>query len=86
MIEIRCLWRRTDYGHVSLRAAARGYGGRTLGSYQDGITDEKFAAIRKHDGEVYPEWRLVESVIKVPAAAVESLFTDGVEIEAAADA
>jgi hypothetical protein len=76
-IEIRCLWQRTDYGHVSLLAAARGYGGRELGSYQDGITDEQFATIRRHEAEVNPEWRLAESVIKVPATAVTGLFTDG---------
>jgi hypothetical protein len=80
-IEIRCLWQRTDYGHVSLRAAARGYGGRKLGSYQDSIIDGDFAAVRKHDAEVHPDWRLVESVVKVPLAAIEALFTDGAETQ-----
>ena len=80
-IEIRCLWRRTDYGYIHLAAAARGYGGRTLGSHQDAITDERFAQIRAHEAEVNPEWRLVESVLKVPADAVAALFTDGATLE-----
>lgn len=79
LIEIRCLWQRTDYGYITL-AAARGYGGRQLGSYQDGITDDRFARVRAHEREVNPTWPLVESVVKVPAALVEALFTDGTEI------
>lgn len=85
-MEIRCLWQRTDYGHVSLEAAARGYDGRELGSYQDCATDEMFAAIRADRATAEPEWRLVESVLKVPAAAVEALFTDRTEIEVESDA
>lgn len=81
-VEIRCLWQKTDYGHVSLRSAARGYGGRELGSYQDRITDENFARIRHHEHEVNPTWPLAEAVVKVPLSAVEALFTDGTEIEA----
>jgi hypothetical protein len=80
-IEIRVLWQRTDYGYVSL-AAARGYGGRQLGSYQDKITDDLFAKVRAEEQEVNPNWPLVESVVKVPAAEVEALFTDGTIIEA----
>lgn len=82
VIEVRCLWERTDYGHISLAAAARGYGGRELGSYQDGITDERFAAIRREHAQATPEWRLVESVLRVPAATIEALFTDGTEVDA----
>src|SRR3712207_5705940 len=64
VIEIRCLWQRTDYGSLHLYKAARGYGGRTLGSYQDSITDDEFAEIRDHEREVNPHWPLVESVVK----------------------
>lgn len=80
-IEIRCLWQQTDYGYIGLLAAARGYGGRELGSYQDAITDERFARLRHEEAEINPEWRLVESVVKVPYVAIEALFTDGTEVE-----
>jgi hypothetical protein len=76
-VEIRCLWQRTDYGYISLIAAARGYGGRELGSYQDRITDERFAHLRAVEAEANPEWRVVESVVRVPEEAIEALFTDG---------
>jgi hypothetical protein len=82
LIEIRCLWSQTDYGHISLKAAARGYGGRELGSYQDNITDSKFKRIRREEAEASPDWRVVESVIKVPLRDVEALFTDGTEVKA----
>lgn len=81
LIEIRCLWQRTDYGYISLLTAARGYGGRELGSYQDAITNERFVHVRDHEREVNPGWPLAESVIKVPKGAIEALFTDGTEIE-----
>lgn len=74
VIEIRCLWSKTDYGYVSLLAAARGFGGRTLGSYQDQVTDEKFARIRGHEHECNPDWPVAESIIKVAASSVEALF------------
>lgn len=77
VIEVRCLWQMTDYGYVHLLAAARGFGGRTLGSYQDALTDEKFARIRNEQAELQPDWRIVESVLKVPAVQVVALFTDG---------
>lgn len=80
LIEIRCLWSKTDYGYISLSAAARGYGGRELGSYQDSITDEWFETIRQQEAEANPNDRLVESVIKVSKREVEALFTDGTEI------
>lgn len=80
-IEIRCLWQRTDYGYIGLLAAARGYGGREAGSYQDRITDERFAEIRDREQHVNPEWRLAESVVKVDAGKIEALFTDGTVIE-----
>lgn len=80
LIEIRCLWQRTDYGYIGLLVAARGYGGRQLGSYQDTITDERFLRVRDHEHQANPAWPLVESVIKVSAASVEALFTDGTEI------
>lgn len=82
VIEIRCLWSKTDYGHISLLAAARGFGGRELGSYQDHITDDQFQRHRDHEHEVNPNWRVVESVVKVPAASIEALFTDGSEVAA----
>lgn len=80
LIEIRCLWSKTDYGYISLHAAARGFGGRELGSYQDSITDERFERIRRVEAEVNPDWRMAESVIKVSGRDVEALFTDGTEI------
>lgn len=81
VIEIRCLWSKTDYDHISLKAAARGYGGRQLGSYQDELTDERFERIRRVEAEVNPGWRMAESVVKVSARDVEALFVDGTEIE-----
>lgn len=81
LIEIRCLWSQTDYGYITLMAAARGYGGRDLGIYQDGLIDEQFETIRHYEAEANPEWRLAESVIKVPLRSVQALFTDGTEID-----
>lgn len=81
-IELRCLWQRTDYGHISLIAAARGYGGRKLGSYQDEITDEKFERVRRAQAAVNPDWPIIECVIKVKSEFIESLFTDGTVFEA----
>lgn len=74
LIEIRVLWQRTDYGYLSV-AAARGFGGRELGSYQDSITNEQFQAVRDQEREVHPDWPLAESVVKVRSEDIEALFT-----------
>lgn len=83
-IEIRCLWLRTDYGSISLAAAARGYYEREKWNGQkqhpDIVTDERFAEVRRRMAEDNPEYRLVESVVKVPLAEVAALFTDGAEV------
>lgn len=84
-IEIRVLWQRTDYGSIRVRAAARGYREREkekgVKQHADMVADEQFEKIRDYEQEVNPGWRLVESTVKVPAAAIEALFTDGAEVE-----
>lgn len=75
VIEIRCLWQKTDYGYVSLLAAARGYGGREFGSYQDAVTDERFERIRSEQMELHGStWPCAEGVVKVCHDAIAALF------------
>ena len=82
-IEIRCLWNMTDYGHISLLAAARGYGGRKLGSYQDAITDARFESIRNEQMELHGStWPCAEGVVKVRYDAVAALFPGVLEVAA----
>lgn len=81
-IEIRVLWSKTDYGHISVLAAGRGFGGRKLGSYQDQIINEDFARLRDHEREVNPTWEVAESVVKVKASSIEALFPGVLTTEA----
>lgn len=82
LIEIRCLWGMTDYGYIGLLAAARGYGGRELGSYQDAITDERFERIRHEQMELHGSgWPCVEGIVRVRHDAVAGLFPDVVAID-----
>ncbi len=87
VIEIRCLWNMTDYGHISLLAAARGYGGRELGSYQDAITDKEFECIRHEQIELHGSaWPCAEGIVKVRHDAIAALFPGVLETEGAGDA
>jgi len=81
-IEIRCLWQQTDYKHISLLMAQRGYGGRERGSYQDRITDDIFAKIRDREHFAHPEWPIAENVITVSKSSIEALFPEVPIIEA----
>ncbi len=85
-IEIRCLWGMTDYGYIGLLAAARGYGGRELGSYQDAITNERFENISREQMALHGStWPCAEGVVKVRFAAVATLFPGVLETEGVPD-
>ena len=86
-IEIRCLWSMTDYGYISLIAAARGYGGRERGSYQDKLTGERFGRLRAEMMELHGStWPCAEGVVRVRYDAIAALFPGVLEAEGQPDA